>query len=82
MFKRVTWLTVGFGLGVGTTVAAARKVRQRVDRYQPNAVVDRATDGLGRLRDQLADAVEAGRVAARARELELRTGPPDPAERT
>ena len=74
MFKRVTWLTVGFGLGVGTTVAAAREVRKRVDRSQPNALVDRATDGLERLRDQLADAVEAGRVAARAREVELRAG--------
>ena len=72
MFKRVTWLTVGFGLGVGTTVAAAREVRKRVDRYQPNAVVDRATDQLARLRDQLADAVDAGREAARVREAELR----------
>jgi hypothetical protein len=73
LFKRVTWLTVGFGLGVGTTVAAAREVRKRVDRYQPNALVDRATDGLGRLRDNLADAVDTGREAAREREAELRT---------
>jgi len=72
MFKRVTWLTVGFGLGVGTTVAAAREVKKRVDRYQPGAVVDRATDGLTRLRDQLSDAVDVGREAARTRELELR----------
>ena len=72
MFKRVTWLTVGFGLGVGTTVAAAREVRKRVDRYQPNALVDRASDGLVRLRDQLTDAVDTGRAAARQRELELR----------
>ena len=80
MFKRVTWLTVGFGLGVGTTVAAAREVRKRVDRYQPNAIVDRTTDSLGRLRDQLAEAVEAGREAARVRERELRgrvESPPD-----
>jgi hypothetical protein len=72
MFKRVTWLTVGFGLGVGTTVAAARKVRQRVDRYQPSAMVDRTTDGLSRLRDRLSDAVDTGRDAARVREAELR----------
>jgi hypothetical protein len=72
VFKRVTWLTVGFGLGVGTTVAAAREVRRRVDRYQPNALVDRASDGLVRLRDQVADAVDTGRAAARQRELELR----------
>ncbi len=72
MFKRVTWLTVGFGLGVGTTVAAAREVRKRVDRYQPNALVDRASDGQVRLRGQVADAVDTGRAAARQRELELR----------
>jgi hypothetical protein len=72
VFKRVTWLTLGFGLGVGTTVAAAREVRKRVDRYQPNALVDRASDGLVRLRDQVADAVDAGRTAARQREVELR----------
>ena len=42
MFKRATWLTVGFSLGVGTTVAAARQVRKQVDRYQPTAVADRS----------------------------------------
>jgi hypothetical protein len=78
MFKRVTWLTVGFGLGVGTTVAAAREVRKRVDRYQPNALVDRASDGLVRLRDQLADAVDTGREAAREREVELRANRTEP----
>jgi hypothetical protein len=52
MFKRTTWLTVGFGLGVGTTVAAARQVRKRVNRYQPQAVANRMTDSLSSLRDQ------------------------------
>ena len=37
MFKRVTWLGVGFTLGVGTTVVAARKARRQLDRYKPNA---------------------------------------------
>jgi hypothetical protein len=77
MFKRVTWLTVGFGIGVGTTVAAAREVKKRVDRYQPNALVDRTTDGLTRLRDQLTDAIDTGREAARVRETELRSPTPD-----
>jgi hypothetical protein len=76
MLKRVTWLTVGFGLGVGTTVAAAREVRKRVDRYQPTAMADRAADGLARLRDQVADAVATGRDAARDREVELRSPRP------
>ena len=55
MFKRATWLTVGFGLGVGTTVAAARKVRKQRRPLQaerdrrPRQRRPRAT-----LRDQLA----------------------------
>jgi len=76
MFKRVTWLGVGFGLGVGATVAGARAVKKQVDRYQPNAVVDRLTDSVGALREQLRAAVDDGRVAARARETELRSRPP------
>jgi hypothetical protein len=76
MFKRATWLTIGFGLGVGTTVAAAREVRKRVDRYQPNAMVDRLTERTISLRDQLLAAVDDGRDAARAREAELRARAP------
>ena len=76
MFKRATWLTVGFGLGVGASVAAARKVRQSIDRYQPNAIVDRVTDSVQSLRDQLAAAVDDGKQAAREREQHLRAGRP------
>ena len=76
MFKRVTWLGVGFAAGVGTTVVAARKAKQQMDRYRPNAVVDRTqervVDGLTRVRDQLAAAVDDGRNAAKEREAQLR----------
>jgi hypothetical protein len=79
MFKRATWLTVGFGLGVGTTVAAAYEVRKRVERYQPRAVATRMTDSVAEsltaFRDQLSAAVDEGRVAAREREAELRRRP-------
>jgi hypothetical protein len=78
VFKRATWLTIGFGLGVGTTVAAAREVRKRVDRYQPNAVVDRLTERTVALRDQLLAAVDDGRAAAREREAELWSRGPGP----
>jgi len=77
MFKRVTWLTVGFGLGVGATVAGARAVKKQVDRYQPNAVVDRLTDSVAALRDQVKAAVDDGREAARDRETELRAKHPE-----
>src|SRR5579885_2830478 len=75
MFKRATWLSVGFGLGVGTSVVAARKAKRQVERYRPDVVVERVSERLGdavtRLRDQLAAAVDDGRVAARAREAVL-----------
>ena len=78
MFKRVTWLGVGFGIGVGTTVVAARKARQQLDRYKPNAMVDRVTttiaDRATFLSDRVSAAFDDGRQAAKARELELRAG--------
>jgi len=77
MFKRATWLTIGFGLGVGTTVAAAREVRKRVGRYQPNVVVTRVTDSLVSARDQIKAAVDDGREAARLREEQLRSRGPE-----
>ena len=76
MFKRATWLTVGFGLGVGTTVAAARQVRKRVNRYQPGAVANRVTDSSARrcaTRSRRRSTRAAS--AAAARESELRARP-------
>src|SRR5436190_5166315 len=76
MFKRVTWLGVGFGIGGGTTVVAARKARQQLDRYKPPALVDRVTtsitDKTTALKDQVVIALHDGRAAAKEREVELR----------
>ncbi len=76
MFKRATWLGVGFTIGVGTTVVAARKARQQLDRYKPPAVVDRVTtsitDKASSLRAQVTEALADGKQAAKDREQELR----------
>jgi hypothetical protein len=76
MFKRVTWLGVGFTIGVGTTAYAARKARQQLDRYKAPAIVDRVTTTITTksvtIKDQVTDAVSAGRAAAKQREEELR----------
>ena len=81
MFKRATWLGVGFAAGVGATVVATRKAKQQMERYKPNAVVDRTqekvVDGLTRMRDQLQAAVDDGRFAAKEREAELRARQPE-----
>jgi hypothetical protein len=76
MFKRVTWLGVGFTLGVGTTAYAARKARQRLDRYTPPAMLDRVTTTITTrtttIKDQVTTALAEGRSAAKTREAELR----------
>jgi hypothetical protein len=84
MFKRATWLGVGFTLGVGTTVVAARKARQQLDRYKPPAMLDRVTTTVtarsATFKDQVVVALKDGRAAAREREDELRAEkfPPTP----
>jgi len=71
MFKRVTWVGVGFTLVVGTTVVAARKARRQLDRYTPHAMVDRVNDCALAVRERILDALDDGRSAAREREREL-----------
>ena len=89
MFKRATWLGVGFTLGVGTTVVAARKARQQLDRYKAPALVDRVTTTISTktttLKDQVVVALADGKAAARERETELReekglSAVPDPTD--
>jgi len=80
MFKRATWLGVGFTLGVGTTVVAARKARQQLDRYKAPALVDRVTTTITTrtttFKDQVVVALSEGRAAAKEREDELRAERP------
>jgi len=76
MFKRATWLGVGFTLGVGTTVVAARKARQQLDRYKAPAIVERVTTTISTksvtIKDQVVGALNEGRAAAKDREQALR----------
>lgn len=41
MVKRLFWLMLGFGLGVGVTVRASRTVRRTLERYLPPAAYER-----------------------------------------
>ena len=68
--KRVFWLTVGYGAGLGSSWYTTRKVRAAARRYTPEGLTERVSGGVETVK---AAAVE-GRAAMRRREMELRAG--------
>ncbi len=66
--KRVFWLTVGYGAGMGSSWYAARKVREAAKRYTPDGLTERVGETVETVK---AAAVE-GRAAMRRREMQLR----------
>ena len=68
--KRLFWMTLGYGAGMGSSWYAARKVRAAARRYTPDGLSERVG---GRVTD-VRDAVVEGRAAMRRREMELRAG--------
>lgn len=72
MMKRLTWFVGGAAVGAIGAGAAKRKVKSVAVELTPVRVAHRATV---RVRDRgrdLADAVREGRLAMRAKEVELR----------
>jgi hypothetical protein len=68
--KRVFWLTVGYGAGLGSSYWATRKVKAAARRYSPEGLSDR----VGERVDDVRDAFSEGRAAMRRREMQLRAG--------
>jgi hypothetical protein len=66
--KRVFWLTVGYGAGLGSSWYTARKVKAVARRYAPEGLTDR----VGERVDDVKAAVVEGRAAMRRREMQLR----------
>lgn len=73
--KRLFWLTVGYGVGVGTSWYASRKVKEAARRYTPDGLVERVGDTVTQTSGRVRAAVTEGRAAMRVREAELRGGP-------
>jgi hypothetical protein len=70
--KRVFWLTVGYGAGLGTSWYAARKVKAAARRYTPEGLGERVSDTVTGISGNVKAAVTEGRTAMREREAELR----------
>jgi hypothetical protein len=76
VFKRLFWLTLGFGSGLGTSWYLIRSVKKTVRRtvatYAPAELATRAGDGMRDLRASARAALAEGHAAMREREAELR----------
>lgn len=70
MFKRLTWVTVGFGLAVW----CRRTVRTKLRRFRPAQLSTDLGTGIRRFGDDLRLAAREGRSAMHEREAELRRG--------
>lgn len=70
--KRVFWLTVGYGAGLGSSWYAARKVRAAARRYTPEGLGGRVSETVTGISRDVKAAVTEGRSAMREREAELR----------
>lgn len=66
--KRIFWMTVGYGAGLGSSWYATKKVKDAARRYTPEGLSDR----VGGTVDTVRAAAVEGRAAMRRREMELR----------
>ncbi len=72
MFKRLTWMTMGTGLGFGLALWCRRVVQARLRRYRPTQVTARLVASATHTGERLRSAASAGRHAMREREEQLR----------
>ncbi len=74
MFKRLRWMTLGAIAGITSSVWVQRKVRDRMDRLQPDHVARRAFDAAQNVGRDVRGAMSEGRQVMRDKEIELRDG--------
>jgi phage tail tape-measure protein len=70
MFKRVRWVAIGFGAGIGASVYVYKTVRTTVDKHTTPELRDAGRKANAFRRDVQA-AVSEGRTAMHEREAEL-----------
>jgi len=72
VFKRLFWLTVGLGVGFGTSFRLMRALRRTAARFTPERMTQDAVAGARSVGAELKAALDEGRAAMREREAELR----------
>jgi hypothetical protein len=72
LFKRLFWVAMGLGMGLGASFWLTRLLRQTAARYSPERLGGDLAGALRELGADLKAAVVEGREAMRERESELR----------
>lgn len=72
MFSRMFFAAVGLGAGIAIGVWTIRKIEHAGSQLAPDAVAARAGERVSGLSARLSEAIDIGRLAAEAREAELR----------
>ena len=72
MFKRLFWVAVGLGMGLGASFWLTRLLRETLARYSPDRLGEDLAGAVRSFGEDLRAAVSEGREAMRERELELR----------
>lgn len=74
MFKRLFWVAMGLGMGLGASYWFTRLLRQTAARYSPERLGEDLAGALRALGADLKAAATEGLEAMRERETELREG--------
>ena len=72
MLRRLFWVAVGVGMGLGIAFWFVRLVRQTAARYSPDRIGSDLAGAVRSVGTDLRAAVEEGRHTMRQREAELR----------
>lgn len=72
VFKRLFWVAIGLGMGLGASFWLTRLLRQTAARYSPERLSEDLAGALRNLGSDLKAAATEGREAMRERETELR----------
>lgn len=72
MFKRLFWVAMGLGMGLGASFWLTRLVRQTAARYSPERLSEDLAGALRELGADLKAAATEGLEVMREREAELR----------
>ncbi len=76
MLRRLFWLLLGIGVGLGSSFWVARRVKQTAARWSPPRLTNDATTAVRKLGRDLRLAIQEGREAMLKREAELRADLP------